>query len=199
MFVYPGKLLQNMANQEEPDYFMMDYHPYRGGEGNQDWDSQTLVYLKMRNVYDQQRKKEFIQRIRKWLRGCINDDIVPANPNEEIIFGFVPGHLPRNHPDFHESFMFTELSINALRNDPHFTIDNGMLSRTQEVESQHGGGQRNIQTHLNSIQAADVNGKIVCIMDDVWTTGCTMNACTQLVAQAGAKKVYTLAIGRTVH
>ena len=52
MFVYRGKLLQNMANREEPDYFIMDYHPYRGGEGNQDWDSQTLVYLKMRNVYD---------------------------------------------------------------------------------------------------------------------------------------------------
>ena len=80
----------------------------------------------MRNVHDQQRKEEFIQQIQKWLSGCINDDIVPANPNEETIFGFVPGHLPRNHPNFHESFMFTELNIDGLCNDPRFTVDNGM-------------------------------------------------------------------------
>ena len=104
---------------------------------------------------------------------------MPANPNEEIIFGFVPGHLSRNHPDFHESFIFTELNINALCNDRCLTVDNGMLSQTQEVESQHGGGQHNIQTHLNSIQPGDFDGKVICIMDDQVYNECFLSvSCT---------------------
>ena len=185
--------------QEDPDYFMMHYHPYRQGQGNQDMASQTLVYLQMRNVYDQQRRDAFIQRIQQWLRERIND-IVAAHPGEAVIFGFVPGHLPREHQNFHESFMVTELNIGNLNQDPHFAVDPNMLLRAQAVESQAAGGQRNIQNHLDSVEVrGDVKGKIVCIMDDVWTTGCTMNACSQLVTEAEAKKVYTLVIGRTVH
>ena len=185
--------------QEDRDRSMMDYHPYRQGQGNQDMDSQTLVYLKMRNVYDQQRRDAFIQRIQNWLRHRINV-IVAAHPREAIIFGFVPGHLPREHQNFHESFMVTELNIGNLNQDPHFAVDPNMLLRTQAVESQAAGGQRNIQKHLDSVEVrGDVKGKIVCIMDDIWTTGCTMNACIQLVTEAEAKKVYTLVIGRTVY
>jgi len=58
---------------------------------------------------------------------------------------------------------------------------------------------RDIDTHLNSIRVVgDVADKVVCILDDIWTSGCTLRACRQLVTNHGAKKVYLLAIGKTV-
>ena len=178
------------AYLEEPDYFMMDYYSYKSGQ--QDYDSQTLVYLKGGSVYDQNRKDEFIGRIQIWLRKCVKK-IKAKHSGNEIVFGFVPGHSPSS-PD---SFMISELA--RIDEGPHFAVDPKMLKRHKTVEKQATGGPRSIEIHLNSIRVkGDVNGKIVCILDDVWTSGCTMNACVQLLEEKGAKEVYTLIIGKTV-
>ena len=188
--------MAGLDQQEEPNHFMIPYHPYHGGLGIRDKDSQTIVFIKKRDIHPL-RKQNFITRIEDWLRGCI-DDIKATHPREKVVLGFVPGHLPSTHEKFHAGFL-TEMDINDLCND-HFTIDNNMLVRTTATESQAAaGGERSIQKHLETITVAgDVQGKIVCIMDDVWTTGSTMNACSQLVTEAGAKQVYTIVVARTV-
>ena len=103
---------------EEPDYCMMDYKPYHGGWGDQDFDSQTLVYLKRKTVYSQDRKDEFISRIQEWLKQQI-DHIRGRHPEKTIIFGFAPGHSPESAP----SFMVTELNIKGLCEDQKFFVD----------------------------------------------------------------------------
>lgn len=45
---------------------------------------------------------------------------------------------------------------------------------------------------------SQVNGQRVLIVDDVLTTGATLNACTQALLDAGAKDVYLLTLARTV-
>ena len=180
------------AELEEPDYFMMDYYPLKSG--HQDRDSQTLVYLKMGTVYSESRKSEFIYRIQTWLKKRINE-IKAKHPGEEIIFGFAPGHLPSSSG----SFMITELEVSSLCSDPQFSVHPNLLKRFVKAPKQATGGKRSMDTHLNSIEVTkNLVGKIVCIMDDIWTTGCTLNACIELVNQKGAKQVYVLAIGKTV-
>ena len=177
---------------EEPDDYMMDYHSYRSGQ--QDRNSQTLVYLKMGNVYSEDRKDEFIGQIQTRLSKHINE-IRSKHPGEEIVFGFAPGHSPSS-PD---SFMITELDVNSLCKDPNFSVYPKLLERSVEVPKQATGGYRSVDTHLDSIKVTEnLAGKIVCIMDDVCTSGCTLAACRQLVKGRGATKVYTLAIGLTV-
>ena len=180
------------AELEEPDYFMMDYYSYKSGQ--QDWDSQTLVYLKMGSVYDEGRKYEFIHRIQTWLKKCI-EEIKAKHPSKEIVFGFAPGHSPNSS----DSFMITDLEISSLCSDPKISVHHNLLKRFVQVPKQATGGMRSKYIHLNSIQVTkDLAGKIVCIMDDVWTTRCTLNACIELVKQRGAKQVYVLVIGKTV-
>ena len=177
-------------DQEEPDYFMMDYVPKN--TGYEDEDSKTLVYLKMKNVYDQSRKREFIHRIQTWLEKCI-EKIKAKHPSEEIVFGFAPGHSPSS-----KSFMITELKVCS---ELQFSVHHDLLKRSVEVPKQAtaAGGSRSKRTHLDSIEVTkDLTGKVVCILDDIWTTGCTLNACIELVKQRGAKQVYVLAIGKTV-
>ena len=177
---------------QELDFFMMDYYPKNSGL--KDWDSQTLVYLKMEEIYDEHRKYKFVGRIKAWLSKCINE-IKANHKGEEIILGFAPSHSPSS-PD---SFMITELDIDSLCQDPLFSVHPKLLERDVLVPKQATGGVRSVGIHLNSIKVTkDLTGKIVCILDDVWTTGCTLNACIELVKQRGAKQAYTLAIAKTV-
>lgn len=177
---------------EEPNFFMIDYYPKNAGY--KDWDSQTLVYLKMGNVYNANRKDEFIGRIQAWLLKYINK-IRAKHPGKEIVFGFAPSHSPSSS----ESFMITELDVNSLFQDPNFSVKPKLLKRIVKVPKQATGGCRNVETHLHSIKVTkDLTNKIVCIMDDVRTTGCTLAACRQLVKDSGATQIYTLAIGQTV-
>ena len=177
---------------EEPDYYMMDYYPYNTGQ--QDRDSQTLVYLKMGNVYDESRKYEFIGNIQAWLKRCIKK-IKAKHPGKEIIFGFAPGHSPGS-PD---SFMITELNVQSLSTDPRFSVKPKLLQRHTAVPKQATGGHRSVEIHLDSIRVTrNLTGKIVCILDDVWTSGCTLTACSELVEQKGVEHVYVLAIGKTI-
>ena len=180
------------AKLEGPDYVMMDYYSFKSE--CKDWDSQTLVFLKMGQVYDKDRKSEFICRIQTWLKKCI-EEIKVKHPGEEIIFGFAPGHSPSSS----DSFMITELEVGSLCSDPQFSVHPYLLKRFVKVTKQATGGKRSMDTHLNSIEVTkNLAGKIVCIMDDIWTTGCTLNACIELVSQKEAKQVYVLAIGKTV-
>lgn len=47
-------------------------------------------------------------------------------------------------------------------------------------------------------RAAQLAGKSVVLVDDVLTTGATLNACTQALLNAGAREVYVLVLARTV-
>ena len=191
-FVSAGRnregMAEGMANLQL-DYLMMYY--YSSKSGVEDKDSKTIRYLKKAaaNVgCHQVRKHEFIGRVQTWLEESI-EDIKTKHPDQEIIFGFAPGHLSSSP----NGFMITDLHIDTL-----CTVRPKLLERVADVPKQATGGERNIDNHLKSIEVKeDLSGKIVCIMDDIWTSGCTLNACTELVREKGAKQVYTLTIGKT--
>lgn len=43
-------------------------------------------------------------------------------------------------------------------------------------------------------RGADVRGKTVVLLDDIFTTGATMNECARVLLTAGAKEVYGAAL-----
>jgi competence protein ComFC len=45
-------------------------------------------------------------------------------------------------------------------------------------------------------EAGKVRGAVVCLVDDVYTTGATANACARLLLEAGARAVYVLTLAR---
>jgi hypothetical protein len=64
------------------------------------------------------------------------------------------------------------------------------------------GGNRDINVHLDSIIVRDshlIRNREVLLLDDVSTSGNSLDACAQLLLNAGATVVQKFAITRTVH
>lgn len=73
------------------------------------------------------------------------------------------------------------------------------LQRNRETRSQVGLSAQERRANVeNSFLASreEVEGKIVLIIDDVTTTGSTLNACAQALREAGASVVYGLTLAR---
>lgn len=79
-----------------------------------------------------------------------------------------------------------------------------VLIRTKNTTSQHGKSrqlrQKNVKnvfkiapSHLDFIKK-----KSFLLVDDVWTTGATLNACIKVLKKAGAKDVYVLTLARVI-
>ncbi len=78
----------------------------------------------------------------------------------------------------------------------------GVLLRREHGRSQHtlGAGlrQENSRRSLVMGDAALVQNKTVLLVDDVITTGATINRCRELLLQHGAKEVYAAGVARVV-
>ncbi len=73
------------------------------------------------------------------------------------------------------------------------------IQRVRETHSQVG---LSAVERLNNVQGAfqargkDVTNQSILIIDDVATTGATMNACAQALLESGARSIYGLTLGR---
>ena len=177
------------------DEFMMKYYPYRGGENN-DYDSGTLVFIKGGTVYDIDRKDEFISRISNWLEKKVKKII---DKDEKIIVTIAPGHKKDEKPTGFMHDIVTKLAKKC----PAMVIDGGQqLIRTKGVEkSATTPGLRSMKKHEGTIEIngkPDNEGKVVIILDDVWTSGSTLSACKKVMRDTKPKEVKLFAIGKTV-
>lgn len=78
------------------------------------------------------------------------------------------------------------------------------LRRKRATSAQSGLSQKAREDNMRGAfmlpkeKRADVKGKTVLLVDDVMTTGATMNACARVLRDAGAKDIYALTLARTV-
>jgi ComF family protein len=76
------------------------------------------------------------------------------------------------------------------------------LTRTRETRTQVGLTVKERQENLADAFRANsrlVNGKNILVVDDVATTGATLNACAKALLVGGASKVYGFSLARAVH
>lgn len=81
--------------------------------------------------------------------------------------------------------------VDALKRTRHTTPQAG-LTREQRLENVKDAFA------VSPKRAAQLTAKSVVLVDDVLTTGATLNACTQALLDAGAREVYVLVLARTV-
>lgn len=71
---------------------------------------------------------------------------------------------------------------------------NNVLTKPFETNTQHSSGavyrQGNVAGAYDIIENADVRGKTVLLVDDIKTTGSTLNECVRVLKIAGAEKIY---------
>ena len=179
-----------------PDNYMMIYHPYRAGnnpEHTPGSDSQTLSYLKQRNLRDLNRRNKFEAKIRRWIESIL------AKVQGPVVIAIAPGHTEGSTGQ-------GNLLYNILGG---FIADNiidgrAQLCRTRTVpKSTSGGpGARDQANHEDTIEVYTpdlMRDKEVFIFDDVWTTGATLCACKAVVTTAGATSVKLFAVGQTAY
>ncbi len=186
--------------------YMMDYVPFHGGENDQDLDSQTLVYLKGDGVYDQDRREDFLSRVRGFLQRELLE--IGRSSKHPVVLALAPGHK-RGPPSGFLLEVAQEVLQKLDRKHPNKFEDGfTQLVRTEKVaKSATASGRRNKAKHRDSIDvdtppgvdSESLNtGKVVCILDDVWTSGATLSVCGEKISTTGASDVKLIAIGKTV-
>ncbi|MGF1804188.1 hypothetical protein L4C31_02910 [Aliivibrio sifiae] len=84
--------------------------------------------------------------------------------------------------------------------DAKLLYNRDFLKRTVDIPAAHEGGERSTQKHLDTIEVRvqpDVDIPLI-LLDDVATTGTSLEACKQILDAAGVKQVYMVALGKTV-
>lgn len=73
------------------------------------------------------------------------------------------------------------------------------IVKTKETKPQEGLSRTERKTNLVGAYDtnADVRGKVVLVIDDVKTTGATLNECAKVLKRAGAAEVYALTVAST--
>ncbi len=67
--------------------------------------------------------------------------------------------------------------------------------QTQLAEEER---RKNMRGAFSLNPAKPVQGKRVALVDDVYTSGATVNECSRALIRAGAKEVFVLTLARTV-
>jgi len=82
-----------------------------------------------------------------------------------------------------------------------FHIKRNVIERVRNTEPQTGldGKKRdsNIKDAFHLKKSSDVSGKSILVVDDVMTTGSTVNECAKTLKKGGAKEIHVLTLART--
>ncbi len=90
-------------------------------------------------------------------------------------------------------------SVSSLTNIPVLT---NCLVRKKATESQGHKTlkerKQNVKQAFDVIDPDSLKGKSIVLIDDVWTTGATLDACAKILKKAGAHRIFVLTLARVV-
>jgi len=130
------------------------------------------------------------QPLAKYLNGTDWDiDLITAVP--------LDGARKRER-GYNQSVMLAR-PLSWLTNIP---FDEKAIDRVRETRPQVGLSREERTENMDEAfrgQSEIVNGKTILIIDDVITTGSTINACSRALIESGAEKVFGLTLARSAH
>lgn len=105
---------------------------------------------------------------------------------------------------FNQSFLLVrgwESIAEALKvKVPHITVDRSILVRERWTEPQTGLGRKkrldNIRNAFGVCDSTKIAGKRILLVDDVYTTGATVDECAKTLLNAGAQQVDVLTLAQ---
>ena len=115
-----------------------------------------------------------------------------------VLLAVIPGHKAR---DTNAGTPLARVVENLAKGNSRFVSSFETLIRFKDIHKLASGGDRSLAVHLNSIrvqQPPSVSGQTMVVLDDITTTGNSMDAARQLLASAGAIRIAGIALGRTV-
>ena len=128
------------------------------------------------------------QGCEEFLQGCHADLIVP-----------VPLHPKRlRWRGFNQSLLLAR-QVSRLYEVP---VDAFVLCRDRETAPQtqltEDERRKNVRGAFAVRPVKSLKGKSLLLVDDVYTSGATVNECSRVLIRGGAKEVYVLTLARTV-
>ena len=173
-------------------YSLGDYYPTGHEQFKNDGHSKAILNIKYRHGEDAD-SEPWKQR---------NKTIALANFHRRLDKMLAPGiaivAVPPHDPASSRSGI-QELAQSLAANG---RIDaTGCLVRRTAIPKLARGGARTIERHLRTIVVQNpevIRGREVLLLDDVSTSGRSLEACTQLLREAGAAAVKCAVLGKTI-
>jgi len=117
---------------------------------------------------------------------------------KDVLVMPVPLHVKRlRERGFNQSLLLARHISSALKCELDFLS----LRRVKHTRPQAGlkssERRKNVRSAFQALKPAAVKGRFIVLVDDVATTGNTLNECARVLRRAGAYGVYGLVLART--
>ena len=118
----------------------------------------------------------------------------------------VPLHFKRfRQRGFNQAYLLAKAFLSQIKNTQHAScvkIEKELLYRTSPTVSQTGlkrkSRLKNIKNAFCAMKPAVVNAQRILLIDDIYTTGATVNECAKTLHNNGASRIDVLTIARAV-
>jgi ComF family protein len=130
-------------------------------------------------------------------------DLKPSFGSAELLVVPVPLHAHKlRQRGFNQAELITRAALKLKPASEQLTLNVAVLQRRRETQSQIGltchQRRQNMRGAFAVVKPAEVEGREILMVDDVFATGTTVSECARVLRRAGANRVWVATVARTL-